>query len=256
MKLSSLKGEVHRSLEGIYQKLRAALFPNAHAQNKMQELFGAGYDSGDIERGLDDPLILQEYLDTGANYKMIFDELIKPRLQTSRVILEIGPGKGSWTRAVLNHFHSGTLIVVDRLPVEDMLRERCRGAGERLKFYQTTDNDYSSFEDRSIDFVFSFGVFVHIPVPEIASILKRLRSKMVPGGEIILQYSNWDKLDKWGWERARVPVWFRDNPTHPKMWWTKNDCGTMERLSKEAGYDIESLDVSYFGTCSVLHLRA
>src|SRR5712691_2032698 len=176
---------------------------------------------------------------------------------TSQAEIRVNTGHSHQTeRSVLNHFHSGTLIVVDRLPVEDMLRERCRGAGERLKFYQTTDNDYSSFEDRSIDFVFSFGVFVHIPVPEIASILKRLRSKMVPGGEIILQYSNWDKLDKWGWERARVPVWFRDNPTHPKMWWTKNDCGTMERLSKEAGYDIESLDVSYFGTCSVLHLRA
>lgn len=256
MTLSSLKAEVHRNLGGLYQRLHAVLFPNAHSQNRMRELFGSGYDSGDIEKGLDDPLIRQEYVDTGANYKVIFDELLKPRLQTGKVILEIGPGKGSWTKAVLNHFHSGTLIVVDRLPVEDVLRERCRDAGERLRFYQTTDNDYSSLEDRSIDFAFSIGVFVHIPVPEIATILKRLRPKMAPGGEIILHYSNWDKLDKWGWERARVPTWFRDNPSHPKMWWTKNDCGTMGRLSKEAGYDIKSLDLNYFGTCSLLHLTA
>jgi SAM-dependent methyltransferase len=222
----------------------------------MEELFGTGYDSGDIERGLDDPLLLQEYRDTGANYKIIFEELVRPRLRTSKVVLEIGPGKGSWTRAVLNHFPSGTLIAVDRLPLEQLLRQRCPDAGNRLKFFQTTHNDYSFLADRSIDFAFSFGVFVHIPVPEIARILKRLRSKMAPGAEILVHYSNWDKLDMWGWERARVPAWFRDRPHHPKMWWSRNDCATMEKVSTAAGYNIESLDLNYFGSCSLLHLRA
>ena len=34
---------------------------NAHMQAKMQQMFGNGYDSGDIEKGFDDPLILKEF---------------------------------------------------------------------------------------------------------------------------------------------------------------------------------------------------
>ena len=54
---------------------KARLLLNAHMQTKMQQMFGNGYDSGDIEKGFDDPLILKEFKLTGANYKLIFDDL-------------------------------------------------------------------------------------------------------------------------------------------------------------------------------------
>jgi phospholipid N-methyltransferase len=234
---------------------KARLMINAHMQAKMQQMFGCGYDSGDIEKGLDDPLILQEFRDTGANYKVIFDELIKPRLLAGRTLLEIGPGKGSWTKAVLDNFPHGTLYAIDRLPLGPMIRQRCPSAGDRLRFVQTYSNDYSVFPDNLFDFVFSFGVFVHLPLREIETLLTRLRPKICRGGEVILQYSNWHKLDKWGWERARVPTWFRDNPNHPDVWWTKNSCATMRRVSERSGYTIVSLDLGYFQSCSVLHLK-
>jgi SAM-dependent methyltransferase len=220
--------------------------------------FGHGYDSGDIEAGLDDPLVRQEYEATGANYTVIFNDLVKPRLGRDRVVLEIGPGKGSWTRAVLNH-HDGVLHVVDRLDVEDMLRARCPGAGDRLRVHQTKSNDYEFLDDRAIDFAFSIGVFVHLPLKEIAVILERLHPKMKPGGEAIIHYSNWAKLDAWtdgDWTRARVPPWFRDHPTHPRVWWTQNDSKTMESIARRTGWNIVCADLDYFGSCSVLHAAA
>jgi hypothetical protein len=226
-------------------QLKARWTPNVHMQAKMQQLFGKGYDSGDIEKGLDDPLLLQEFRDTGANYKVIFEELIKPRLLAGKTLLEIGPGKGSWTKAVLDHFPQGTLYVIDRLPLEHLIRQRCPGAADRLRFVQTACNDYSVFPDQLFDLAFSFGVFVHLPLREIETILTRLRPKMRRGGEVLLHYSNWEKLDQWGWERARVPTWF-----------TKNSCATMKMISERSGYTIVSLDLGYFQSCSVLHLQA
>ncbi len=188
---------------------------------KMQQMFGNGYDSGDIEKGFDDPLILKEFKLTGANYKLIFDELIKPRLGAGRTVLEIGPGKGSWTKAVLANFPDGVLYVIDRLPLEQMIRERCPSVGDRLRFVQTDSNDYFSIPNNLFDFAFSFGVFVHLP----------------------------------RWERTAVPRWFKDSPDHPDVWWTKNSCETMKSISEKSGFIVLSPDLGYFDSCSVLHLR-
>jgi len=198
---------MHNTRNQFHTKTRLLL--NAHMQAKMQQMFGNGYDSGDIEKGFDDPLILKEFKLTGANYKLIFDELIKPRLGAGRTVLEIGPGKGSWTKAVLANFPDGVLYVIDRLPLEQMIRERCPSVGDRLRFVQTDANDYLSIPNNLFDFAFSFGVFVHLPLREIEIILTRLRPKMRAGGEMILHYSNWDKLDRRGWERTAVPRCFK-----------------------------------------------
>ena len=243
-------------LLAAWQRLRRRMFLNADMQQRMEAEYGYGYDSGEIARGLDDPLLAREYRATGGNYKIIFDELVKPRLTPGATVLEIGPGRGSWTQAVLENFPSGTLHVIERLPLEGMIRRRCPWAGDRLRFHRTSTNDYSMFADGSFDFAFSFGVFVHLPLREIEVILRRLRPKMRQGGEVILQYSNWDKLDRWGWERAEVPVQFKDDPEHPDVCWTRNDCPTMERLCTAAGFRIESLDLNYFGSCSTLDVTA
>jgi SAM-dependent methyltransferase len=234
---------------------KARLLLNTHMQDKMQQMFGNGYDSGDIEKGFDDPLILKEFKLTGANYKLIFDELIKPRLGAGRTVLEIGPGKGSWTKAVLANFPDGVLYVIDRLPLEQMIRERCPSVGDRLRFVQTDSNDYFSIPNNLFDFAFSFGVLVHLPLREIEIILTRLRPKMRAGGEMILHYSNWDKLDRRGWERTAVPRWFKDSPDHPDVWWTKNSCETMKSISEKSGFIVLSPNLGYFDSCSVLHLR-
>ncbi len=248
--------KVKRGVSAGAKLVRARLIMNAHMQAKMQQLFGDGYDSGDIEKGLADPLVLQEFRDTGANYKVIFDVLVKPHLLPGKTILEIGPGKGSWTKAVLDNLPpDGTLYVIDRLPMEAMIRQRCPGVGDRLRFIQTLSNDYSSVPNSTIDFAFSFGVFVHLPLKEIETILARLLPKLRSAGEVVLQYSNWDKLDKWGWEKARIPTWFRGHPNHPDVWWTRNNPETMKAIADGCGYAILSLDLGYFQSCSVLHLK-
>jgi hypothetical protein len=159
------------------------------------------------------------------------------------------------TKAVLANFPDGVLYVIDRLPLEQMIRERCPSVGDRLRFVQTHSNDYFSIPNNLFDFAFSFGVFVHLPLREIEIILTRLRPKMRAGGEMILHYSNWDKLDRRGWERTDVPRWFKDSPDHPDVWWTKNSCETMKSISEKAGFIVLSPDLGYFDSCSVLHLR-
>lgn len=218
---------------------------------KMKQYFSDGYDSGNIEKGLSDPLILQEYEDSGGNYKIIFDQLIKPHIKSNHQLLEIGPGKGSWTTSVLNHMSSGSLHAVDVLNLRDILFERCINAHNHLQFYQIDDFNYDIFKKNTFDFVFSMGVLVHLKLREIEKLLSVVKPKIKPGGKMVIHYSNWDKLDMYGWKKARVPENFKENPEGEDVWWTKNNCEIMGELFSKLGYNILELDTNHMKRDSI-----
>lgn len=226
---------------------------------RMMELFSHGYDSGDIARGLEDPLVAQEYSDSGGNYKTIFETLIRPTLETAGTILEIGPGGGSWSRIVLSHLshrNDTVLHAADLLPLESHLRRNCPNAGERLVFHQIEEVDYSRFDDQTFDFVFSIGVFVHLRTTEIAALLKAVRPKIKPSGRMVVHYANWDKLERYGWEKGRVPLSFKQQPDDPSVWWPPNDCNTMARLITQCGYAVLNIDTGHMQRDSIAIIEA
>jgi SAM-dependent methyltransferase len=144
--------------------------------------------------------LLHPALGPGPLYKVV-DGYIRPYVKASSTVLEIGAGGGRWTRyLVVAH----RVICVDINPeFFDVLNAMFPGA--KLEFYQPQGCELDGITDNSVDFVFSFGTFVHIEPEGIAQYLEQIRRVLKPGGIAVIHYAE-----------KRKPA-ARDNPTFSDM---------------------------------------
>ena len=64
----------------------------------LQQAFADGYDSGDILRPDPDDVRAGEERAIGGSYHSVFQRAIVPYLSPDSTVVELGPGRGSWTR--------------------------------------------------------------------------------------------------------------------------------------------------------------
>ena len=220
-------------------------------------MFSAGYDSGDILSWIPDRRRRHEEGLIRGSYRRFFMRGVRPHLREDSIVMELGPGTGSWTRALLKYVPRGEVHALDYVDAAAWLRpERYDG---RLAFHRTQDNSFSSVPDASFDVFFSFGVLCHNRAPEIAEIMASALPKMRPGGVAIHQYGDWEKLHRLGWQDDRhgVPPFNRDlDDEHEWNFWPRNDQATMTTICREAGWIVEQADLALFERDSVILLRA
>ena len=118
-------------------------------------------------------------------------ETILPRIRNclpANTILEIGPGYGRWTHYLKDYCQR--LIIVDRA-VRCIEACRQRFADDpRITGYVNEGGSLDMAADASIDFVFSFDVFVHIRRDIVAAYLQQLATKLKNGGKGFIHHSN------------------------------------------------------------------
>ena len=103
-------------------------------------------------------------------------------------ILEIGPGYGRWTHYLKNHCER--LIVVDRAS-ECIEACRDRFADEpKISGFVNQGGSLEMIPDQSVDFVFSFDVFVHIKRDVVEQYLREFRRTLKVGGRGFIHHSN------------------------------------------------------------------
>jgi SAM-dependent methyltransferase len=103
-------------------------------------------------------------------------------------ILEIGPGYGRWTHYLKDHCER--LYLVDRAPE---CIEACRSrfaADPRITGYVNQGGSLKMIPDRSLDFVFSFDVFVHIKRDVVEEYMEELARTLKIGGTGFIHHSN------------------------------------------------------------------
>jgi hypothetical protein len=69
--------------------------------NWLKNAFADGYSSGDIASPLPNWRRWHEERRIGGSYRQVLAKGILPYVRQNAVVLEIGPGRGSWTRALL-----------------------------------------------------------------------------------------------------------------------------------------------------------
>jgi ubiquinone/menaquinone biosynthesis C-methylase UbiE len=116
---------------------------------------------------------------------------ILPRIKKylpASTILEIGPGYGRWTHYLKDH--CDRLLIVDRAAqCIDACRERF-AAEPKITGYVNKSGSLAMIPDRTVDFVFSFDVFVHIPRPVAEEYLAEFSRTLKPGGKGFVHHSN------------------------------------------------------------------
>jgi cyclopropane fatty-acyl-phospholipid synthase-like methyltransferase len=107
------------------------------------------------------------------------------------VALEIGAGGGRWTKYLVR----AREVIVVELNDEffSYLEERFRDAPATLRFYKTGGYEMGAVDDESVDFVFSFGTFVHITPEGIDEYLGEIRRVLRRGGLASIQYADRSK---------------------------------------------------------------
>lgn len=103
-------------------------------------------------------------------------------------LLEIGPGYGRWTHYLKDHCQH--LIVVDRA-AECIEACHARFANDpRIAAYVNEGGSLSMIPDQSLDFIFSFDVFVHIKREVVETYLAEFARTLKIGGRGFIHHSN------------------------------------------------------------------
>jgi SAM-dependent methyltransferase len=218
----------------------------------LKTAFDYGFDSGNV--GARFPGRRRRYQERkiGGSYRRVFTEALMPRLRADSTVLELGPGKGSWSRAILKHIPEGRLYTADYVDLEPVLQPERYGG--RLVVQQVHDNSFAAFPDQHFDLFFSFGVLCHNPAEGIRDILVNALPKVKPGGVAVHQHGDWEKLDAFGWERGGVPTSFRDQ-SDEEIWWPRNSSAQMADLARGAGWDVVERDLGLLERDGLIVLR-
>jgi len=219
----------------------------------LKTTYHYGYDSGKVLSLIPDSTRRKEEKLIGGSYRKVFLKAIYPYIHSNSVVLEIGPGKGSWSKAILKYIPNGKLHTVDFQNVEKWLNpERYNG---RLFCHQVEDNSYySTFENEYFDFCWSFGVLCHNNLEHIEEILRNILPKMKVGGIAVHQYSDWEKLEKYGWKKCGVPREFKNKPDD-EIWWSRNTQAVMSSLASKLGWTVICSDLQLIKRDSIIVMQ-
>ena len=106
--------------------------------------------------------------------------LLEPHLAAGGATLEIGPGSGRWTEALIDR--SARFIGVD---ISEACVNLCRerfAARANASFMLGSGLDLGGIESGSIDALWSFDVFVHINTAEVRGYAAEFARVLRPGG--------------------------------------------------------------------------
>lgn len=165
---------------------------------------------------------------------------LDPYVTPDTVALEIGAGGGRWTRYLLQ----AREVVVVELNDEffGYLERRFPDQKEKLRFYTTSGYDLGGIEPASVDFVFSFGTFVHIDPEGIDEYLGQIRRVLRPGAVASLHYGD------------RSKKFFRDKP-QGFIGFSDMTAATMESLAAKHELEIVAHDRRTLNHSNVVVLR-
>jgi SAM-dependent methyltransferase len=123
-----------------------------------------------------------------GNLSKVVKNHLEPYVKPDSVVLEIGAGGGRWTQYLIG---AREVVVAELNPqFFRYLRRRFKPHKRKLRFYETSGYELNGIDAESIDFVFSFGTFVHIEPEGIDEYLGEIHRVLKPGGNATLQYAD------------------------------------------------------------------
>jgi ubiquinone/menaquinone biosynthesis C-methylase UbiE len=129
--------------------------------------------------------------DTWDPLTFIRDHYVLPYVQYDQVAVEIGPGGGRWTKYLLGF---GKIYAVDYH--NELLCELKKRYGKQknIEFIKNNGTDFPGVAAASVNYLFSFGTFVHLDFNIIEAYLDNIRSVLRPGANAVVQYSDKTKV--------------------------------------------------------------
>jgi hypothetical protein len=175
----------------------------------FQSIWQGGYFEGNPL----DPMGPSTYGNTGymsilhATYLLC----IKPYVNKETVALEIGPGRGAWTKALLS---AKEVWCLDALSAEHNGFWEYLNRPTNVKYFQVSDYTCSMLPDDTFTYVFSFGCLCHIAFESVTAYMTNMYPKLKKGARGFIMIADYDKYNAYldQWQRLNVGRAF-DNGT-------------------------------------------
>jgi ubiquinone/menaquinone biosynthesis C-methylase UbiE len=154
--------------------------------------------------------------------RYVRDRFLRPYISTGSTVMEIGPGGGRWTRYMRK---AKRIYAVDyNQELLDELRSRFPAAN--ITFVKNNGDDFPGVPDGSVDFLFSFGTFVHLDLDVIDRYLGNMKRLFGSASNAVIQYADKTK-----------PV------ARKNKGFSENDPERMRALVLSHGYSVYEEDV-------------
>ncbi len=125
----------------------------------------------------------------------VYSACIRPYINSDTVVLEIGPGRGAWSKTFL-HRNCRKLYAVDAANAEHTHFWDYIGDDARAEYIVVDDLQLTDVPDNSIDFFFSYGVFCHLKPEMCEEYLLSINRKMKPCSRGFLMIADFDKYEQ------------------------------------------------------------
>lgn len=115
---------------------------------------------------------------------------IKPYINSESIVLEIGPGRGAWTKTMLN---AREIWCMDAKSREDNGIDAYLMHPQNLVYHQVKDFSCSMLPEETFTYMFSFGCFCHVPREGVQQYAVNLYSKLRSGSHAFWMVADYDK---------------------------------------------------------------
>ncbi len=212
---------------------------------------------------------------------VIYLTCIRPYVGAETVALEIGPGRGAWTKSLLG---AREVWCVDVLSAEETGFVEYVGRHSHVRYLQVEDFECRDLPDDHFSYLFSFGCLCHVPFEGVAAYMRNLYPKLRKGANAFVMVADYakyraalrdlDRLDVvrrglrarlerrpflkplLGWlmpPRNVAPMELREDAAPSPGRWYDAGVGRTIRMLEECGYRILDPDVQTSHRDPIIH---
>lgn len=120
---------------------------------------------------------------------------IVPYINEESNILEIGPGRGAFTKAMLS-LNPKEIWCLDAVSAEDNGFHNYVGRDTRIKYFKVEDFSCRELPDNHFSYFFSFGALCHVSFDGIKSYLTNIYPKLKSGAECYIMVADYEKYNR------------------------------------------------------------
>jgi methyltransferase family protein len=139
---------------------------------------------------------------------------IKPYIRSETVALEIGPGRGAWTKTMLG---AKEVWALDALSAEHNRFFEYLNFAENARYFKVDNFECSDLPDEHFDYMFSFGCLCHVSFDGISAYAKNTFPKMVPGANCFWMIADKEKYRSLINSKEHFDIWRGLAPKRSKL---------------------------------------
>jgi len=166
-------------------------------------------------------------------------KFLTPFINENHTALEIGPGGGRWTQYLLKF---KKLYLLDLNSEFFPYLKKRFGDQQNISYHKTNGADFPNIPKNSVDFLFSFGTFVHLDQEIILEYLDNMKDILKENSSVVLNYSDLTKPKQLKWKDKG------------DRGYSYNTRAIMTKMIIDRNYEIVSEDIRKYGY-NLIHFK-